>query len=774
MVQLEMSSEKLCQQFEGQLCKYTNVMKGWQFRWFLLDPETGVLDYFLNESERKQRPRGSVHLAAAVISPSDEDSNTFTVNSATGDMFKLRAADARARHEWISRIRSVAEMHTMAIAQSNPPLPPREHLVTPHSSSSLTGPGPQQGTRVHCTLAVLDAFSSARDHIHRADQSSYSLSRAIEDLPGSGPCVRNIDEEMLLLKATAQATVYCLSQCLSILQQQQIVSAHKIMLAPPSFRSTPSVPSSGGGGVFPRKTSSMHPIQYDAYDTKKSFQRKFSTVWPETSPIPFPTSNENPASISSRDELTDEEDVPESSLVPFEEHKSVILHLLSQLKLGMDLTRVVLPTFILEKRSLLEMFADCMGHPQLFVCIPDELTPFGRMMALLEWYLTSFHMGRKDSAAKKPYNPIIGETFHCSWRVLNINPASKTHTSLRAKFSHETINLSPQLGKSVAESIATDKDVDPESDSPASGQSPKLPEDSETGRSPFDITEHVKLSDTHAVTYVKAAKSNNAGLVSAETVKDLGEDKEVMSVTASEIIEVTYTAEQVSHHPPVTAFYVECPAKKMCLNASIWTKSNFSGMSVGVNMIGELNLHLGSHGERYDFTLPSAYARSIISVPWVELGGKATISCPATGYSAAIIFHTKPFYGGKVHQVTAEVRDQTGALECKVQGEWNSHYEFIYSNGESKVVNVNELLSYKKRIQKISEQRGNESRKLWYNVTQALKMGDIDAATEYKRRLEEQQRLEQRVRRESGIQFPTAYFNKKGDHWVFSNLLCES
>lgn len=40
--------------------------------------------------------------------------------------------------------------------------------------------------------------------------------------------------------------------------------------------------------------------------------------------------------------------------------------------------------------------------------------------------------------------------------------------------------------------------------------------------------------------------------------------------------------------------------------------------------------------------------------------------------------------------------------------------------------------------------------------------------------LEEQQRLEQRVRRESGIQFPTAYFNKKGDHWVFSNLLCES
>jgi hypothetical protein len=67
--------------------------------------------------------------------------------------------------------------------QSNPPLPPREHHVSPHSAAaSVVGPC----TRVHCTLAVLDAFSAARDYIHRAEQSSYSLSRAVEDLPGSG------------------------------------------------------------------------------------------------------------------------------------------------------------------------------------------------------------------------------------------------------------------------------------------------------------------------------------------------------------------------------------------------------------------------------------------------------------------------------------------------------------------------------------------------------------------------------------------------------------
>lgn len=41
-----------------------------------------------------------------------------------------------------------------------------------------------------------------------------------------------------------------------------------------------------------------------------------------------------------------------------EKHKSVSMHLLSQFRLGMDLMKVVLSTFIPERRSLLEMHAD--------------------------------------------------------------------------------------------------------------------------------------------------------------------------------------------------------------------------------------------------------------------------------------------------------------------------------------------------------------------------------------------------------------------------------
>ena len=54
-------------------------------------------------------------------------------------------------------------------------------------------------------------------------------------------------------------------------------------------------------------------------------------------------------------------------LVDITGHQTVLKHLAQQVKVGMDLTRVTLPTFILEKRSLLEMYADFFAHPEFFV-----------------------------------------------------------------------------------------------------------------------------------------------------------------------------------------------------------------------------------------------------------------------------------------------------------------------------------------------------------------------------------------------------------------------
>ena len=56
----------------------------------MLNNEAGLLEYFVNEQSRPQKPRGTLPLAGAVISPSDEDSHTFTVNAISGEQYKLR------------------------------------------------------------------------------------------------------------------------------------------------------------------------------------------------------------------------------------------------------------------------------------------------------------------------------------------------------------------------------------------------------------------------------------------------------------------------------------------------------------------------------------------------------------------------------------------------------------------------------------------------------------------------------------------------------------
>ena len=60
--------------------------------------------------------------------------------------------------------------------------------------------------------------------------------------------------------------------------------------------------------------------------------------------------------------------------------------------------------------------------------IADEPTPEKRIISVMRWYLSAFHAGRKSEVAKKPYNPIIGETFQCYWDVprTSKNPVEDT------------------------------------------------------------------------------------------------------------------------------------------------------------------------------------------------------------------------------------------------------------------------------------------------------------------------------------------------------------
>uniref|UniRef100_A0A8C3XAU6 Oxysterol-binding protein n=1 Tax=Catagonus wagneri TaxID=51154 RepID=A0A8C3XAU6_9CETA len=618
---------------EGVLSKYTNLLQGWQNRYFVLDFEAGVLQYFVNEQSKHQKPRGALSLSGAIVSLSDEAPHMLVVYSANGEMYKLRAADAKEKQFWVTQLRACAKYHMET------------------NSKMMNQVEGQQKNLVH----------------------------AIESLPGSGPLTA-LDQDLLLLKATSAATLSCLGECLSLLQQ----SVHHV--AQPSHRPGASENVLGWHGP---KSHSTEQLKNGTLSSLPSASASITwAILPNSAEDErtFPAEPEphsGPELVLSEDEKSDTEDQEETELGVMEEQRSVILHLISQLKLGMDLTKVVFPTFILEKRSLLEMYADFMAHPDLLLAVTAGATPQDRVICFVEYYLTAFHEGRKGALAKKPYNPIIGETFHCSWEV------------------------------------------------PKDRIKPKR------------TTPHAPAAHEHPV-----------------------------ADEPSKNYKLRFVAEQVSHHPPISCFYCECKEKRLCVNTHVWTKSKFMGMSVGVSMIGEGVLRLLEHGEEYVFTLPSAYARSILTIPWVELGGKVSISCAKTGYSATVIFHTKPFYGGKVHRVTAEVKhNPTNSIVCKAHGEWNGTLEFTYNNGETKVIDTTSLPVYPKKIRPLEKQGPMESRNLWREVTRCLQLGDIDAATEQKRRLEEKQRVEERKRENVRAPWRPKYFIQEGDGWVYFNPL---
>nr|XP_051714873.1 oxysterol-binding protein-related protein 10 isoform X3 [Oryctolagus cuniculus] len=667
-------------------------------RYFVLDFEAGVLQYFVNEQSKHQKPRGMLSLSGAIVSLSDEAPHMLVVYSASGEMYRLRAADAKEKQFWVTQLRACAKYHMETNSKSTPSSRSRSLTLLPHGTPNSSSPCSQRHLSLgapgvvtithHKSPAAARRTKSqypgqlheVREMMHQAEGQQKNLVHAIESLPGSGPLTA-LDQDLLLLKATSAATLSCLGECLSLLQQ----SVHQV--GQPSHKPGASEHILGWPGP---KSHSAEQLRNGALGSLPPASANITwAVLPNSAEDgqpsqPEPEPNSGPELVLSEDEKSDNEDEEEAELGVMEDQRSVILHLISQLKLGMDLTKVVLPTFILEKRSLLEMYADFMAHPDLLLAITAGATPEERVICFVEYYLTAFHEGRKGALAKKPYNPIIGETFHCSWEV----PKDKVKPRRTA------------------------------------------------APCPADLPGRPGADDS------------------------------------SQSYKLRFVAEQVSHHPPISCFYCECKEKRLCVNTHVWTKSKFMGMSVGVSMIGEGVLRLLEHGEEYVFTLPSAYARSILTIPWVELGGKVSINCAKTGYSATVIFHTKPFYGGKVHRVTAEVKhNPTNTIVCKAHGEWNGSLEFTYSNGETRVIDTATLPVYPKRIRPLEKQGPMESRNLWREVTRYLRLGDIDAATEQKRRLEEKQRVEERKRENLRAPWRPKYFIQEGDGWVYLSPL---
>ncbi|KAM4617470.1 oxysterol-binding protein-related protein 5 isoform 2-T2 [Discoglossus pictus] len=332
-----------------------------------------------------------------------------------------------------------------------------------------------------------------------------------------------------------------------------------------------------------------------------------------------------------------------------DENKGLMWTLLKQMRPGMDLSRVVLPTFILEPRSFLNKLSDYYYHADILSQAAVEDDPYCRMKQVLKWYLSGFY--KKPKGIKKPYNSILGEKFRCCW----FHPQTNSHTF--------------------------------------------------------------------------------------------------------------YIAEQVSHHPPVSAFHVSNRKDGFSITGSILARSKFYGNSLSAILDGKARLTFLTREEDYIITMPYAHCKGLLyGTMTMELGGKVTIECEKTQHTTELEFKLKPFFGGNetLNQISGKIKAAEEVL-ANLDGHWDREVYINDLQNGSRDIFWNPTAEIRKQRLKrhivlFEEQTEFESERLWQHVTSAINEGNQQQATDEKYVLEEAQRKATRERKESNTEWTPQLF----------------
>ncbi|KAF2084783.1 Oxysterol-binding protein [Saccharata proteae CBS 121410] len=241
--------------------------------------------------------------------------------------------------------------------------------------------------------------------------------------------------------------------------------------------------------------------------------------------------------------------------------------------------------------------------------------------------------------------------------------------------------------------------------------------------------------------------------------------------------ETNLVSEQVSHHPPVTAYSIWNDQHGVRLTGYNAQKASFS-RTINVKQIGHAVLHLDSHNEDYLITLPSLHIEGLITgSPYVELNRTSYITS-SSGYTAKIDYSGKGWISGKKNSFTASLypsaKSEKDALYT-VDGQWTDTFEIKKGSGgkSAPVIDRHDAPAAKTTpltVAPLEEQHEYESRRAWAKVAEAIKKGDMDTTSREKSAIENQQREMRKAEKEEGREWQRKYFVRTETYPVFETL----
>lgn len=251
--------------------------------------------------------------------------------------------------------------------------------------------------------------------------------------------------------------------------------------------------------------------------------------------------------------------------------------------------------------------------------------------------------------------------------------------------------------------------------------------------------------------------------------------------------ETTLVAEQVSHHPPVTACRVWNEQHGVFAEGFTRQEITLGLGNIVIRQLGHALLTLKEHGdETYLIPLPDVKVRGLLSGlagTYPELEGTYTIPC-TSGYYSVVEFSGKSVLSsGAKNEVSARIfgpgLDSAAGHEplYTVAGHWNESFT-IYNGAEIskeasiETVTIQDLPTAPMKLfeQDTEAQDPWESRRAWRAVREALQRRDMAGAAKAKSAIERGQRAIRKNEAQEGRRWEALLFKPEVEDKLATKL----
>ncbi|XP_068425504.1 oxysterol-binding protein-related protein 3 isoform X2 [Clinocottus analis] len=248
-----------------------------------------------------------------------------------------------------------------------------------------------------------------------------------------------------------------------------------------------------------------------------------------------------------------------------------------------------------------------------------------------------------------------------------------------------------------------------------------------------------------------------------------------------------FVAEQVSHHPPISACHAE--SKNFIFCQDVRCKNKFWGKSMEIIPVGTTHVTLPGFGDHYEWNKVTSCIHNILSGQrWIEHYGEISIRNSSSDIcQCKITFVKAKYWNSSVNEVEGAITDNKGKVVHRLFGKWQ---EAIFCGdppsatciwrANAMPVDLEQYYGFTKFAIELNEL--DPSLKLLLPPTDTrlrvdqrlLEEGNLEAAEEQKQRIEQLQRERRRVLEENNETHQPKFFRKsEDDTWVSNNTYWE-